>query len=84
MQEIYLLNDISWDTKEIYSKVYMNKDEAKKAFDELVQEYMDDHWLEESDFNRDNPAWVNMYLTDSAMYDWDEWIEIYFITLDLL
>ena len=43
MQEIYLLNDISWDTKEIYSKVYMNKDEAKKAFDELVQEYMDDH-----------------------------------------
>ena len=43
MQEVYLLNDVSRETREMYTKVYMNKDEAKKAFDEAVQEYMDDH-----------------------------------------
>lgn len=84
MQEVYLLNDVSRETREMYTRVYMNKDEAKKAFNEAVQEYMDDHWLTVDDFNRPNPAWAYMELNDSSMYDWNEWIEIYFITLDLL
>ena len=37
MQEVYLLNDISREDREIQSVVYQNKEDAKNEFDSRVE-----------------------------------------------
>jgi len=53
MQEVYLLNDISREDREIQSVVYQNKEDAKNEFDsrvevlDLLSEYMEEiKWRE--------------------------------------
>ena len=83
MQEVYLLNDISREDREIQSVVYQNKEDAKNEFDSRVEEHIENFWLTKEDFNRQNNAWASMDLDYSEMYDWDRWVEIYFTTLNL-
>lgn len=83
MKEVYLLNDISREDREVFSRVYVSREDVKKEFDERVRLHMNDFSLEEWDFNNDCDWWDCMELTEAEMYDWKHWIEIYFITLPI-
>lgn len=83
MKNLYLLNDISWEDREMVSRIYKDRESAKKELDLRIAQHMDDFWLEKEDFNRDNNAWAVMELRDDSMYDWEHWIEIYFIPLPI-
>lgn len=83
MENLYLLNDISWEDREMVSRIYKDRESVKKEFDLRVAQHMDDFWLEKEDFNRENNAGAVMELRDDSMYDWEHWIEIYFISLSI-
>ena len=80
--QIYLLNDVSRDDREMASQLFSTRKKAEYEFKLRVENHMDIYGLTEDDFNSPDED-PYMELTDTSMWDWMHNIEIYFIPLSL-